>query len=683
MVAVLRESIVLDGGEKGNVDVRGKKVDDAFRRGWVGQRDKPRLPGCHHVPVGDNDKDINLDLDLRWSMLKPSIMGTKRRRSSANSDLIRPISKKARTVHPDDHLSALSSELLIRILHLLPINTLLQCQLLSHRFYTLAGDSQIWKNLYYTRFVLPRALRIPGIKTTSAQKDDRLHFSSRTSKWLDEDVLVNGKGGKTTNWKKQYKLRHNWSIGACEMQEIHVADRPSVPEMLVRLAEGVVVTADIEDGLRAWDLKERALIAICALEDDAVPTCLAVDEQDGENGLGIAVGFVDGGWATWRLDIQGRAFTKAYRHPPSSNGRLGAVAYAHPYILTITDAQLLSLYTFNPKLASLNTDASEGPSSSPTLESETQIPQTDTDKSSPQTSTSPTKPVYPTLLASLKSHTSWPPLSLSIRTTSTTLIASIAYSLPTYLSGYTVGLQELHLSLSTWLTTFSRLASSLPQGFSSLLSSPSNSGTSSPSPDTSNPNPNPGPGPGFTLGALSGPNTRPTTLSYAHPYILATHPDNTLTLYLCVSNRANLSISPGTKLWGHTSSVSSAEITPRGKAVSVSTRGNELRVWELEGGVPSGGARRRLAAARTGWVDQSVRIRPELRQGVEVDGGGGGGGGGGGERDMGRAETGAEKDVFADEVEARKQWVGFDDEVVIVLKESGRGTQALMIYDFT
>jgi hypothetical protein len=35
------------------------------------------------------------------------------------------------------------------------------------------------------------------------------------------------------------------------------------------------------------------------------------------------------------------------------------------------------------------------------------------------------------------------------------------------------------------------------------------------------------------------------------------------------------------------------------------------------------------------------------------------------------------------EIEARKQWVGFDDEVVIVLKESEGGTQALMVYDFT
>jgi hypothetical protein len=593
-------------------------------------------------------------------------MAAKRRRSSASSDLALPISKKARTIHPADRLSALSSELLIRILHLLPISTLLQCQLLSNRFYTLAGDSQIWKNLYYNRFVLPRALRIPGIKTSHRDlRDDALHFSSRRSKWLDEDVLVSGKRGKSTNWKKQYKLRHNWSIGACEVQEIHVADRPSVPEMLVRLAEGMVVTVDKEDGLRAWDLKGKTLIAKCELDEDAVPTCLAVDEREEIVGLGIAVGFVDGGWGTWRLDVPGKTFSPVYRHPSSSNGMLGAVAYAHPYILTITDSQLLSLYTFDPKPATIEpTD--------PALEKGPTRPSSDPQDAEPQPdSLSAENKTQPTLLASLKSHTSWPPLSLSIRTTTYTLIASIAYSLPTYLSGYTIGLQELHLSLSTGQITFSRLASSLPQGFSSLVFNPqsqtqsphSTSGTSSPVPGTS-------PNPGSILGGISGSNSRPTTLSYAHPYILATHPDNTLTLYLCTSNSNTLSISPGTKLWGHTSSVSSAEITPRGKAVSVSTRGNELRVWELEGGFGSA-SRKRLEGKA---AERSVRVRPETRGRVEGDEEG--------EDDEDRG-GGKETGDWEEEVEARKQWVGFDDEVVIVLKESGRGTQALMVYDFT
>ena len=587
------------------------------------------------------------DLEGKYPMMTP-----KRRRSSASSNHL--ISKRPRIFDPKDNISTLSSEILVRILHFLPIQTLLQCQLLSHRFYTLAGDSQIWKNLYYQRFVLPRALRIPGIRTSQRDlKDDVLHFSSRKSKWLDEETLLTEKGGRTTNWKKQYKLRHNWSIGACEIQEIHVADRPSVPDMLVKLAEGVVVTADLQEGLRAWSLKDKELIAKSAPRGDTVPTCLAIDErEEGSDGLGVAVGFMDGGWGIWRLDIGNKFFTPVYSHSSSTNGMLGAVAYAHPYILTITNAQLLSLYTFDPR------PATSDPSS---LESVELPSRNSSDPQDPATTqlTSPKTP-QPIILASLKSHTSWPPLSLSIRTTPSIIIASIAYSLPTYLSGYTIGLQELHLSLSTGLITFSRLASSLPQGFSSLLNG-SSSGTASP---VSDPQSGLGSANGGGGGREGRENTRPTTLSYAHPYILATHPDNTLTLYLCTSSPSALSISSGTKLWGHTSSVSSAEITPRGKAVSVSTRGNELRVWELEGGF---GSRKRLFSW-TGPGDRSIVVRASEQERQSYD-----------------LTSASEKDMqdFREEVTARKQWVGFDDEVVIVLKESGRGTQALMVYDFT
>jgi hypothetical protein len=499
--------------------------------------------------------------------------------------------------------------------------------------------------------------------------DEALHFSSRRSRWLDDNTLLNRGEGKETNWKRQYKLRYNWSVGACEVQEIHVADRPSVPSMLVRLAEGVVVTADKEDGLRAWDLREKGLIATYSLENDNVPTCLAVDEQESaSNGLGIALGFMDGGWGVWRLDVAAKAFKRTYRYPASSNGLLSAVAYANPYILTITESQLLSLYSFTAAPPIEEEDlASEVPL---IMAEEPAVPLLQ-----PAISLFD-QPIPPRLLASLESHTAWPPLSLSIRTTSSTIIASIAYSLPTYLSGYTIGLQELHLSPLTGLVSSSRLASALPQGFSSLLSQSSStpsSGTSTPTQQPLSHSPQP-----------PGGGSRPTTLSYSHPYILATHPDNTLTLYLCTSTASSLTITPGTKLWGHTSSVSSAEITPRGKAVSVSTRGNELRVWELEGGLSSTSTSSSstsqffsaLSKKRSKRLeDRSVQIRPEPKALITSLGEE--------ENKKDKKQREIEEQPYEEEIEVRKRWVGFDDEMVIVLKESGKGTQALMIYDFT
>ncbi|KAE9365391.1 hypothetical protein N431DRAFT_430890 [Stipitochalara longipes BDJ] len=494
-----------------------------------------------------------------------------------------------------------------------------------------------------------------------AAPDEALHFSSRSSKWLDDNTLLNRGGGKETDWKRQYKLRYNWSIGACEVQEIHVADRPSVPSMLVRLADGVVVTANKDNGLRAWDLKEKELIATYLLGDEDIPTCLAVDEQEsGTGGLGIALGFMDGGWGTWQLNVTGKAFKRIFKHPASSNGVLGAVAYARPYVLTITERQLLSLYSFTAA-PPLEEDEDVDLETAAAVTEETKVPMFQ------QEATPVEQLPQPRLLASLKSHTSWPPLSLSIRTTASTIIASIAYSLPTYLSGHTIGLQELHLSPATGLVSSSRLTSALPQGFSSLLSPPASSLSSGTSTPTQPPFSN-----------EVGRGSRPTTLSYSHPYILATHPDNTLTLYLCTSTASSLTITPGTKLWGHTSSVSSAEITPRGKAVSVSTRGNELRIWELEGGLgssgsPSSSQSKSFSSGRRGkrLEDRSVRIRPEPKPSTLSKGDG--------END---GERGMDRGTY-EEVNERKRCVGFDDEMVIVLKESGRGTQALMVYDFT
>ncbi|PBP25229.1 F-box domain containing protein [Diplocarpon rosae] len=598
-------------------------------------------------------------------------MAPKRRRSVASTDDLLLLRKRtcvddahSRLQSSCDRLSVLSDELLIRILHLLPLPNLLRGHLVSRRFYRLSTDSQIWKNLYYDRFVLPRALRIPGIKNVPS-REEALVFSSRRSKWLGEEGLVNRDDGKRTDWKGRFRLRHNWSRGVCEVREIRLKEERSAG-MLVRMADGVVLTVDVEDGVRAWDLKGKGLIAQASLEIGDIPTCLAVDEQHINGILGVAVGFEDGGWQTWKLNVQETVFAEGYRHPSSSNGRLSAVAFAHPYLLTITQGQLLSLYSFsNFALEEEMLDSRppayfrKGSKHTPSSESLVQ------DDVLPHVGgTDLLEPViidqasHPRLLASLKSHTSWPPLSLSIRTTATTLIASIAYTLRTYTSGYTVGLQELHLSLTTGSVIFSRLTSALPQGFTSILP-PSSSSTPLPStsPDR--------------IGAR-GENSRPTTLSYSHPYILATHPDNTLTLYLCTSTASTLTITPGTKLWGHTSSVSSAEITPRGKAVSVSTRGNELRVWELEGGLGSSlsGCNASLRRAKMG-VDRSVRVRTSsstdeatIRDWETV-------------RDLAI-------EAYEEEVEVSKQWVGFDEELVIVLKESGSlGRKALTVYDFT
>ncbi|KAA8567761.1 hypothetical protein EYC84_008228 [Monilinia fructicola] len=429
-----------------------------------------------------------------------------------------------------------------------------------------------------------------GIRTEAGHENvdgDKFRFSSRRSRWLDEEGLRSrGMGKKPIGRDK----------------------RGSAPSLLVRLAGGVVITASKEEGLKAWELKGRELITACGLAEGVTPTCLAVDEQDGEKGrLGIVIGFEDGSWGTWELDVGERSSVRKYRHPPSSNGMLSAVAYAHPYILSITEGQLLSFYTLNPVGSIQDSDDDDTKVNIQEKESQPR----------------------PYLLTSLKSHSSWPPLSLSIRLTPATIIASIAYTLPTYLSGYTISIQELHFATSPLSTSSpptlitSRLTTSFPSGFHPLTSS----------------------------APVSTPLPRPITLSYAHPYILATHPDNTLSLYLCTSTHTSLSLSPPQKLFGHTSSISFASITSRGKAVSVSERGGELRVWELEPRIFKG-------KGDGGGEERSVRVLGEGKRHEEVAAG---------EVDRKCNDSGSREE---NRDKGKKLWVGFDEEMAIVLKSS-------------
>ncbi|KAF1961366.1 hypothetical protein CC80DRAFT_488655 [Byssothecium circinans] len=536
---------------------------------------------------------------------------------------------KARRISAIDRLSGLSDELLVRILSFVPIPTLLVCQLVSKKFRGLAVDSELWKAAYYKQFVLPRALRIPGIKETNLSS--HLHYSSKLSKWLDDSHLL--KHGRKTNWKQQFRLRHNWSQGQCAVSEIVVAQPPVDPPLLVMMSSSVIYTADSISSLRAWNLKsERELIASKLLvkggtDTPQMPTSMAIDTCKDTGHDRIVIGLADGSFTLYALMKEERAFRTLFEHPASSNGMLTALAYSSPYLLTMTDNHLLSMYAF-PGESKLDE----------VLES-------------------------PKLLYSLRSHTVWPPVSLSIRTTSTSMIAAIAYALPTYLSGWTVGVQEMRLSLDGQLIE-SRLATAADV-YSHTLSGQRS--MSSPTTRSSSP---------FSGGtrepslASTPSNSKPTSMSYSHPYLLVAHPDNTLSLYLVKSTASALSISPGSCLWGHTSSVSGAHIGFSGKAVSVSRLGDEIRVWDLEGGISSTANRRR---SKNGEL--SVRVQPS--RGNEFHG------------DI--SEDGSPRkhslrlalDQGFDDCTVNRGWVGFDEQNVIVLREKSEGSQALVVYDFT
>ena len=565
-------------------------------------------------------------------------------------------------------------------------------------------------------------MRIPGFregKLAERIRDHKLHYKGRRALWasgrsgglVDDEAAeetysgsigamleVQERRGKQdrVNWKRQYKIRHNWARGKCAVEELKLGPFPEdeVPftadddgdksKMLVKVVEGFAVTADNVFGLRAWDLKTRAVVAQLGLKSDgkqdhdeekdvAPPSCIAIDDHHLHRGtLDIALGFTDGSFGVWRLDLQAKSIARRYRHEKSSNGGLAGMAYSHPYLLTATGAVLVSLYTFHvPGMAASEDKKADsiGSSSSKLASAMREY----CDDAAPEEIASDANLLLPApyLMTALKSHTSDPPLALSIRETGNATVASIAYTFYTR-RGWSIGIQDLHItpnhSANCTPDIATRLAYTTPISFSGAhpaVAPPRNPlGRTVPLPLP------------HRLRSRSPPTTTghhgqdgPTTLCYSHPYLLATLPDNTLILHLCTSTSSTLSVSPGIRLWGHTSGISDAEITARGKAVSVSSRGEEMRVWELEG--RSNGVRSRSVEIRPKPAVDSVQDSARISKGEQTE--------------SGTSESEEDLSSARDAVDwkERRNWVGFDDEMVIVLKEASGGRESLLVYDFT
>ncbi|KUI69190.1 putative E3 ubiquitin ligase complex SCF subunit sconB [Cytospora mali] len=677
-----------------------------------------------------NDNGDNVDIASSSSLNSPAPRAKRQRLANPTRTTAITTSRTGA-----DLLSPLPSEILIRILSYLSLPQLLSVSPVSRRFHHLADDSQLWKALYYARFVLPRAMRIPGFrdgKLAERIKEHKLHYKGRRALWASGRAggLVNDEGageaysgrigamleeeerkGKDdrVNWKRQFKIRHNWARGKCAVEELKLGTEPEDEDpftadddgdrskMLVKVVEGFAVTADRTFGLRAWDLKTREVVAQISLEDDrphddgkeadaAPPSCIAIDDHHLYKGtLGIALGFTDGSFGVWRLDLQAKTIARRYRHENSSNGCLAGMAYSHPFLLTATVTVLVSLYTFNvPRMAENEDEEGENLEQSSSKLATAMREYCDDAVSEDTAKEDGILLPAPYLLTALKSHTSDPPLALSIRDTGNTTVASIAYTFYTR-RGWSIGIQDLHITADDSnksapnITT--RLAYTAPISFSGAhsavapprtplgrripLSPPQVLPPTTPLSDTIQPPPPP------PIDPEQRDREGPTTLCYSHPYLLATLPDNTLILHLCTSTSSTLSISPGIRLWGHTSGISDAEITARGKAVSVSSRGDEMRVWELEG--RPNGLRSRSVEIRPmsvavnsdrGWVDMAKAGRTE----------------------SGTSESEEDVRVASRDVvdwKERRNWVGFDDEMVIVLKEARGGRESLLVYDFT
>lgn len=525
-----------------------------------------------------------------------------------------------------DRLSSLSDELLLHILSCLPIPSLIVCQRLSRRFHALAGDSELWKRQYYSRWVRPRARRLANSKRISIPPS-KAEYSPRVSTWLDHSYLE--KEGRPTNWKRQYHLRHNWSKGICRVTEYEFP-RPPRPPLFVEFCAGFILTADSDHGLRAWIASNpRSCVANIRSEcSSAVPTALSATRSLGQDNIEVAVGFQDKGFSVYDLDIKASKLSLRFIHSEPSPETITAMASSAPYLLTVSKHKVLSLYRILPGPKGHNrSGVSDGAR----------------------------------LIASLKADNIVAPMSLSIRVAQSEIIASIVYSFYHIGCGWSLGIQELRLN-SNGQQIDSRLATTVDSQYGiSPLPSSENGFHSAWDYQAEGGRP-------FTM--PSEPSILhqelPTSLSYRHPFLLASHPDNTLTVYLIVSTSNSLYVKSGQRLWGHTSSVGAVQVSDRGKAISVSSRGDEIRVWELESVISS------PLAQRTAKEASSIRLSPENARTEWHE-----------KRDRSTQNEIERATIDVSREMARiRGCIGFDDERVLLLREQEMGTALLESYNF-
>lgn len=208
-----------------------------------------------------------------------------------------------------------------------------------------------------------------------------------------------------------------------------------------------------------------------------LPTTLAVDEcQDSElkNTISIAVGFDNGTFGVYRLDLSISSIMPRYFHK-NTGAKITALALLGLHLITMSSLQDFTLYYFKPR--TLYEDMA-----------------------------------YlgdPAVITSLRSHTVWPPVSLSMRHTAVGIAASIIYTVPTFTLGWSVAVQEFQLNSEGTSIQYTRTASSVPRGFHSVPPS----GT----PVTSGMSPQLFIGNAISELSSHIPLSLPTSLSYAHP----------------------------------------------------------------------------------------------------------------------------------------------------------------------
>ncbi|KGO72519.1 hypothetical protein PITC_075150 [Penicillium italicum] len=349
------------------------------------------------------------------------------------------------------------------------------------------------------------------------------------------------------------------------------------------------------------------------------PTALAVSQI--QDKIEISVGLENGHFSLFLLNVQTSQLDLQSSHAGCSGAAITAMALSSPYLMTVSHHKDLTLYNLRPgrHRAGETAEVSE-----------------------------------PRQVASLKGDNIVAPMTLSLRVSSFEIVATIVYSFFHIGCGWSLGIQELRLGKDGQQLD-SRLATTVDSQYG--LRPPQARKRRQTGAESVDNQPRIGPGAPSIIHQQP-----PTSMSYSHPYLLTSHADNTLTMYLVVSTSESVFVQGARRLWGHTSSVSAVQVTNRGKAISISSRGDEIRIWELEMAISSLGSRKFFEENGVQLNAENKDREPEPEPGLGTI-----------SHNLGRVNVESQELTLP---------IGFDEERVLLLREK-TGTQLLECYDFS
>lgn len=533
---------------------------------------------------------------------------------------------KRRRVGTRDRLSILSHELLLRILSFLPRHELSKCQRISSLYQGLAADTLLWKVLYYRRFVRPIPWHPFSTRLFRGEPADGYQRWQEQRRVL-RDVADISVGKEASDWMREYKVRHNWARGSCAVSETPIADQPNCPSMLIRMQNNMVFTADTQEDLtarlRAWRIRKgrTELVATQYLGEPGSPASLAVSNSCTLRDKMIAIGFQQGTFQLWQLNVQSAAFTLLSSHtPPAFNGKLTSMAISWPYVATISAGHRFTLYQYK-----------------------------DSPSHAHQT---------PKLLYSAVSHTMRSPENLSLRSTSNNEIeASVVYAFHMFGVGWAVGLQTFRFTSSGSLLD-SRATTAVPQERIDV--------TRMTTSDRDVPKALVYKYPHIIM------TRSDNTLASWH---VSTHAGS-LTIRGPDVLHGHTSAVSGAQIDDHHKAVS---VSVRGDQICIwdmATRNIEARIGREEP--------RRVSMLANGadYVTLSPRIRDPNKDGFDPASDAAPSCDASGISSQSRNACSPGHVVDTDECAVGRRWIGVDDENIVLLKERKNGPQALVVYNF-